>query len=136
MQPPANTLAVGALWYKTILQSASCSNVAKPQGFDTGTDSLDWAVIIAPGSSGMQVRTISNGVTLQTAAVSPGLNWGSPTGVKAGVQTLEVLDASGKVVMSATQGKCVSAGCPDGVYNMNYQVLGLASGAGNGGSCS
>ncbi len=136
MEPPANSPAAGTLWYKTILQSASCpSNAAQPEGFNTGTDSLNWAVIIAAGSSGMQVRVISNGVTLQTAAVSPGLNWGSPTGVEAGVQTLQVLDASGNIVMSATDGKCVSAGCPDGIYNMNYQVIGLASGSGGGGSC-
>lgn len=135
MEPPGSS-PVGAMWYKTILQSASCpSNVAQPQGFDTGTDSLDWAVIIPAGSSGMQVRAISNGVTLQTANVFPGLNWGAPTGLQAGVQLLEVLDGSGNVVMSAAGGKCVSAGCPDGIYNMNVQVLGLTSGASSGGSC-
>lgn len=137
MEPPANTPAVGTMWYKTILQNANCpSNAAQPEGFNTGTDSLNWAVIIAAGSLGMQVRAISNGSTLQTAAVSPGLNWGSPTGVQAGVQRLEVLDGSGNIVMSATGGECVSAGCPDGVYNMNYQVVGLASDSSSGGSCT
>jgi len=136
MKPPGIT-PVGAMWYKTILQSAVCPpKVAQPEGFNTGTDSLNWAVVIPAGSSGMQVRAISNGITLQTAAVSPGLNWGSPTGVQAGAQVLQVLDKSGNIVMSATGGKCVSAGCPDGIYNMNYQVVGLASGASSGGSCS
>lgn len=84
----------------------------------------------------MQVRVISDGNTLQTADVSPGLNWGSPSGVQAGVQTLQVLDESGNVVMSTNSGKCVDDGCPDGIYNMNPQVLGLSMGENNGGNCS
>ena len=83
----------------------------------------------------MQVRTISNGVVLQTANVYPGMNWGSPSGVQAGVQVLELVDSGGNVVMSATGGKCVSSGCPDGIYNMNYQVVGLENGSGSAGSC-
>ena len=36
--------------------------------------------------------------------------------------------------MSTTSGRCVEGECPDGIYNMNYHVLGLAHGnnAGNG----
>lgn len=85
----------------------------------------------------MRVRAVSNGVVLQTANVSPGLNWGSPSGMQAGAQALEVLNAGGNVVASAGGGRCVSGGCPDGIYNMNVQVLGLVDGAGAGqsGSC-
>ena len=136
MVPPANTQAVGAIWYKDLLQDATCPNNAQqPEGWATGRDSLNWAVVIAAGSNGMQVRAISNGVVLQTATVYPGMNWGSPSGVQAGVQMLELVDAGGNVVMTATGGKCVSSGCPDGVYNMNFQVVGLENGSGAAGNC-
>lgn len=136
MTPPANTLAVGAMWYKTTLHTATCpSSATVPEGWTTGTDSLNWAIVLASGQEGMQVRAISNGVVLQTAAVSPGLNSGSRSGVQAGNQLLELQDASGTVVWSATGGRCVSSGCPDGIYNMNYQVVGLAQGY-EGASCS
>jgi len=136
MVPPPNTQAVGAIWYKTILQTATCPNNApQPQGWDTGSDSLNWAIVVGTGYSGMKVRAISNGVVLQTANVYPGMNWGSPSGVQAGVQRLELVDSTGKVVMSATGGKCVSSGCPDGIYNMNFQVVGLGNGNGFSGSC-
>lgn len=83
----------------------------------------------------MKVRAISNGVVLQEVSGWPGMNWGSPSGVQAGVQRLEVVDGSGNVVMVATGVKCVDAGCPDGIYNMNYQVVGLVDGSAAQGSC-
>lgn len=51
---------------------------------------------------------------------------GEAFGVQAGGQSLQLLNADGGVVMTAGGGAGVSAGCPDGVYNMNYQVVGLA----------
>lgn len=136
MSPPSNMPAVGAMWYKTILQNASCSNAAKPQGWGMGTDSLNWAVVIPAGSKGIQVRAISNNVVLQTAPLVAGLNFGSPIGVQPGVQMLQLLDGGGNIIMLSTSGKCVSSGCPDGIFNMNYQVLGLAQGTRAGGGCS
>ena len=129
MAPPSGSTAVGSMWYKTVLQSASCSGATQPNGWSTGTDALNWAVVLASGSSGYQVRATSNGKVLSTVKVNPGLNFGSPTGVQAGSQLLELLDSSGKVVMSATAGECVSTGCPAGMYNMNYQVVGLNTGS-------
>lgn len=74
----------------------------------------------------MQVRATSNGEVLQMTRVYPGLNFASPDGVRAGKQMLELLDAGGKVIMSAGTGSNVSSSCPDGIYNMNYQVVGLS----------
>ncbi len=125
MAPPSGTPAIGAMWYKTILQGASYCGATQPQGFSQGRDALNWAVVLPAGSSGMQVRATSNGVVLQTVGVYPGLNYGSPAGVQAGVQTLQLLDAGKNVVMTSTTGMSVSSGCPDGIYNMNYQVVGL-----------
>ena len=136
MVPPANTQAVGALWYKTITDQTICpNNTPTPQGWDTATNTLNWAIVLASGSSGMKVRVLSNGVVLQTTGLFPGLNYGSPPGIQAGVQRLEVVDASNNVIMSATGGKCVSSDCPDGIYNMNFQVEALVSGSASQGSC-
>jgi len=126
MSPPSGA-TIGAMWYKTILQGASCPNgVTKPNGFDSGRDALNWAVVPPAGPSGMKVRVTSNNVVLQTVGISPGLNYGSPAGVQAGEQKLELLDAGGEVVMTSSTGKPVSSRCPDGIFNMNYQVVGLS----------
>ena len=135
MAPPNGATAVGSMWYKTILQSSSCSGATLPDGWSTGTDSLTWAVVLPSNAYGMKVRLTSNGHVISTVNVNPGLNFGSPAGVRAGTQLLQLLNAAGTVVMTATGGACVSAGCPLGLYNMNYQVVGLSNGAA-GASCS
>ena len=127
MTPPQGAAAIGAIWYKTILQNASCSNsTVKPRGFDRGRDALNWAVVLPAESSGMQVKVTSNGEILQTVNVKAGLNHGSPDGMRAGEQKLELLDARGMVVMMASSGVHVSSVCQDGILNMNYHVVGLS----------
>ena len=135
MSPPSGATAIGAMWYKTILQSSTCSGATQPNGWSTGSDSLNWAIVLPSGSSGMKVRATSNGNVISTVNVNPGLNFGSPTAVQAGSQLLQLLNSAGTVVMSATGGECVSSGCPAGMYNMNYQVVGLNSGS-SGASCT
>ena len=135
MAPPSGATAIGSMWYKTILQGASCSGATQPNGWSTGTDSLSWAVVLPSGSSGMKVRLTSNGSVISTVSVNSGLNFGSPTGVQAGPQMLQLVNSAGTVVMTATGGECVSSGCPAGFYNMNYQVVGLSNGGGSA-SCS
>ncbi len=135
MAPPSGATAIGSMWYKTILQGATCSGATQPTGWSTGTDSLSWAVVLPSNSSKMKVRLTSNGKVISTVSVNPGLNFGSPTGVQAGAQMLQLLNAAGTVVMTATGGLCVSSGCPQGMYNMNYQVVGLSSGGGSA-SCT
>ena len=134
MSPPGNQ-AMGALWYKTILQDESCPG-AQPEAFSTGTDTLNWAIVLPAGSSGMQIRGTSNNNVLQTMNVYPGMSFGSFKDVQAGMQLLELLDSSGTVVMATGQGGCVATDCPDGIYNMNYQVLGLAQGADGSSGCT
>lgn len=133
MSPASGVPAVGALWYKTILQNASCPNNTaglygeQPRDFNTGYDALNWAVTLPAGSKGMRISGISNNVTLNTTTLVPGFNFGAFDGVQAGVQTLNLINSAGAVVMSARNGTAVSTGCPDGIYNMNYQVIGLCS---------
>ena len=135
MAPPTGATAVGAMWYKTLLQDATCSGATQPDGWANGTDSLTWAVVLPAGSTGMKVRATSNGAVISTVAVNPGLNFGAPTGVQAGAQMLQLLNSAGAVVMTATGGACVASVCPAGMFNMNYQVAGLSAGGGNA-SCN
>lgn len=135
MAPPSGATAVGSMWYKTILQDASCPGATPPSGWSTGTDSLTWAIVLPSGSSGMKACLTSNGSVISTVSVNPGLNFGSPTGVQAGAQMLQLLDSAGNVVMTATGGECISSSCPAGMYNMNYQVVGLSADGGSA-SCS
>jgi hypothetical protein len=48
---------------------------------------------------------------------------------------MHVLDNFAKVVLVAAGGRCVSAECPDCIYTMNPQVVGLGLPRGNTGAC-
>jgi len=125
MAPPAGMIAIVALWYKTILQSTKCSmfnlagttniQLAKADNFGAGTNTLNWAVVLAAGATGYNVRTISNGRISDTQSIKPGLSYGSNVDVEAGAQSMQLLDAGGNVLLTADAGMNVSSGCPDGI---------------------
>ena len=146
MTTPNEEVAIGALWYKTVLQSTICPTEpdlisedyeysVKPDGFETGTDQLNWAVVIPFSSSGLSIRAISNGQVISTVQLTAGLNYGSATGVSEGQQRLELVDSSGTVVLAATGGRCISSNCPDCIYNMNPQVVALSENRDFDGPC-
>jgi hypothetical protein len=130
MAPPSGSPGIGAMWYKTILQTSVCpfpdanQYTAKPRGFEAGQDQLNWAIVLPATTSGWQVRAISNGVVSASVQLSPGLNYGSFP-ASAGQQRLEVLASDGSVQMAAAGGRCISSECPDCIYNMNPQVVPL-----------
>lgn len=135
MTPPSGgPIAVGSMWYKTILQSSVCPvpdstyYYNKPAGFSTGRDNLNWAIVLASSAAGtgMQIRAVSNGVVLTTMPATAGLNYGAAGSVTPGPQRVELVDRNGNVVLTARSVINVSGGCPDGIYNFNYQVAGLA----------
>jgi len=137
------TPAVGALWYKTILQSSSCpvnqnalvSNYSlPPDGFDTGTDQLNYAVVLESGATGYSLQAYSNGAALASVNLKPGLNYGAFTGVQAGYQRMELLHG-GAILLAAAGGRCISSGCPDCIYNMNPQVVPLIEDTNAQGTC-
>lgn len=111
------------MWYKAILQSANCPGADKPDGFETGSDVLNWAVVVAPGASGLTLR---GGYPLQTVTLVSGLNMGQFTGLEVGSQSMELWQGQ-TMILVAAYGRCVSASCPDGTYNMNYQVVPLST---------
>ncbi|KAH8193612.1 hypothetical protein TruAng_012222 [Truncatella angustata] len=142
MAPPSGTPAVEALWYKTILQSSVCpespglasANTTAPDGFETGTDTLSYAIVIEQGGTGYTLQAWSNGKALPQVNLDPGLNYGSFTGIEAGDQFMR-LYKNGAVVLAASGGRFISGGCPDCIYNMNPQVIPLVSGPETPGTC-
>lgn len=139
MAPQDGSLAVGALWYKTILtNSVICPNYAgqyyeKPEGMNASIDELVWSVVLNPSAPNgpYSITTYSAGKTSATLEQNllPGLNLGySGDTIASGQQSIVMKDGSGTVVMSASNGACVSDGCPDTIYNCNYQVVPLVTG--------
>jgi len=83
----------------------------------------------------MSIHLISNGNTIAKVAGKAGLNYGDIPKAQAGFQRMELLDASGSVLLAASGGRCISDGCPDCIYNMNYQVIELTEDNGFKGTC-
>lgn len=133
-------ILLGSLWYKTMLKDAVCpldpgnDRANKPEGWEAGNDNLNWG-IVAPSGQSYSVRLISNGVVLATVPLSAGLNYGAQPGVIAGPQRMELINSAGTVILVARGGRCVSGGCPDCIYNMNYQVAELTIDTGDDGIC-
>ncbi|KAM0516986.1 hypothetical protein ACHAPE_005098 [Trichoderma viride] len=143
LRPPGSA-PVGALWHKTIFQDVTCPGAGngvqyfeKPGAFETGTDSLNWAVVVPSGAFGWKAVLVSAGNTIQTIALSTGFNYGSTSsGVAEGTQRLLVQDGSGTTVAGTDRGRCMSHTCHDDIYNMNIQILGLKpTGQYNGSDC-
>ena len=125
--------------HRTILQSSVCPSdgtnyTKKPDGFEAGGNNLNWMVVLPSSATGMQVRLISNGVVIDTISLVPGLNYGQSGGVLPGPQRMELISGN-SVQMAATGGRCISAGCPDCIYNMNFQVVELKADTGAVGDC-
>ncbi|PYI22706.1 hypothetical protein BO99DRAFT_429649 [Aspergillus violaceofuscus CBS 115571] len=134
MAPPTGQVA-GAMWYKTILvDSVDCGYESagqyyeKPDGFTAGVDDVWWSVILSPDAgTGWKVKI--SGEVDHEGALHAGLNWGNSANKVSGAQLLQVINPSGEVVMSATGGLCVDTGCPNLIYNSNYQVIPLEEGS-------
>ncbi|GME42242.1 Glycoside hydrolase family 71 [Neofusicoccum parvum] len=139
MRPPALTPArpaVGAIWYKPVHAGTACGGgdeyAARPLGVEAAREVVAWAVVVGSGSdvAGWRVQMWSGGVRVGgTVALVPGLNSGVFEGLNVGAQRLEVVNKEGKVVMRAAGRRCVTKACPDGIYNLNPQVVGLQMGA-------
>ncbi|CRG88942.1 hypothetical protein PISL3812_05977 [Talaromyces islandicus] len=119
----------GVMWYRELLVGASCSgdSLGKPSGMDDGEDAINFAVIL-PSSGSYTINVYSNNNKIGSVTGTAGLNGGTITGLAAGSadsQRVEVVDASGSVVISATGTKDVSAEA-SGLCNFNYVVVGMS----------
>ncbi|KAJ5639586.1 uncharacterized protein N7484_007448 [Penicillium longicatenatum] len=120
---PPNTSPVGALWYRTVLTSASCSSSIS--NYRSALDTMNFAVILP--SAGYTINVYSNGKMIGTFAGQKGLNYNSVIGLAVGSgQMIEVLDNSNAVVASATGTKSVLAQSSNAICNWNYEVVGLS----------
>ncbi|KAF4543416.1 Glycoside hydrolase family 71 [Lasiodiplodia theobromae] len=136
-----NANATGALWFKPILADTSCPDEddgdlhnEKPSGYEVAVDVSTWAVVVGEGKDGWTVQGYSGGETLgDKVELVQGLNYGNFSGMREGKQCVEVRDKEGTLVAVAKGGREVSKDCPDGIYNLNPQVLELSENVGDGG---
>ncbi|GAD98093.1 glucan endo-1,3-alpha-glucosidase agn1 precursor, putative [Paecilomyces variotii No. 5] len=125
ISPPSGAAAVGAMWYRTLLKSASCaSSISGSQNAD---DALNFAIILPTDTSGVTINVYSNDNRIASYAGVSGLNDQSVAGLQAGGgQRVEVVDASGTTIASATGTKDVRQQSTNPVCNFNYEVVGLS----------
>jgi glucan endo-1,3-alpha-glucosidase len=124
MTPPSTT-PVGAIWYNTILKTASCPSDTKPGSYSLAKDQINWSVVVPSTASGYTASFTSGSMDLGQVKLVGGFNFGATSSIKAGAQKMVVKDGSGKVLATASSRRDVSSGCPDGIYNLNPQVVGL-----------
>lgn len=64
---PPSANPVGAIWYKTILQSTTCPDndlggfYSPPNGSAVGLDNINWAVVLPSNGASYTIQFISNG---------------------------------------------------------------------------
>jgi glucan endo-1,3-alpha-glucosidase len=120
---PPSGKPVGALWYRTLLKSASCSSSIV--NYQSAQDAVNFAVILP--STGYTIKVYSNSKLLGSFAGVKGLNYNSVLGLAVGAgQMIQIVDASNQVVSSATGTKNVLAESPNDTCNWNYEVVGLS----------
>ncbi|KAK2773607.1 glucan endo-alpha-glucosidase agn1 [Colletotrichum kahawae] len=137
MTPQNGAVAVGAMWHRPMTDDAVCNPVvetiytSRPSGSDDyySRNMAYWSVVLKSGlPSGYKISTQA-GEKEHMQVLTSGLNYGNGAGnIQAGIQTMKILDPSGKTIMSARSKRCVFSGCPQGIYNMNYLVTAFEDG--------
>ncbi|KAJ7489019.1 glycosyl hydrolase family 71-domain-containing protein [Mycena latifolia] len=125
MLPSSTTAVEGAMWYRGVMQSSVCPSGSYPDGWEAGTDQVNWAIVVGTSLSNIVVHVTSGSVTTIYTAVGSGLHYGVAA-KHPGQQLLEVYSGTTKIAV-AQGGRCVSSLCPDGIFNMNDIVVGVVS---------
>ncbi|KAI8298124.1 hypothetical protein K4K61_012023 [Colletotrichum sp. SAR11_59] len=137
MTPQNGAVAVGAMWHRPMTDDAVCNTVVKtiytsrPSGSEDyySRNMAYWSVVLKPGLPSGYKISIQAGEEEHTQVFTSGLNYGNGAGnIQAGIQTMKLLDPAGKTIMSARFKRCVSSGCAQGIYNMNYLVTAFEDG--------
>lgn len=119
---PGRSKPVGALWYRPLLTSASCSSSIT--NYQQGQDAVNFAVILP--SDGYTIEVYSNSKLIGSFSGVAGLNYNSVPGLQAGGgQSISVLQGS-SVVASANGTKDVLTQSNNATCNWNYEVVGLS----------
>ncbi|EXF85544.1 hypothetical protein CFIO01_09966 [Colletotrichum fioriniae PJ7] len=131
MTPQNGAVAVGAMWHRSMIdgvtRNAAVQTVytEKPSGYDDWSlfNQAFYSIVLKPGLEPEYTVVIRSGDEVITMALSSGINYNNGAGsIKAGAQSMEIQDPSGKTIMTARSKYCVSSGCPQGIYNMSYLV--------------
>ncbi|KAF7337109.1 Glucan endo-alpha-glucosidase agn1 [Mycena venus] len=115
----------GAMWYTSVMMSSQCPDGSYPDGWETGSDQVNWAVVVGASLSNIVVKVTSGPVTETFNPIVGGLHKGT-TAKHPGQQLLEVFSGTTRIAV-AQGGRCVSSLCPDNIFNMNNIVVGLTS---------
>jgi glucan endo-1,3-alpha-glucosidase len=128
--PPNGKAAVGVMWYRPLLTTASCPHdpLGKPEGWQNAQDAINLAIILSGGGN-YTINVYSNNSLIGSFPGTAGLNGRTVTGLRAGSgggQRVEVVnDADRTTVISATGTKDVLSETM-GICNYNYEVVGLS----------
>lgn len=125
--PPEDLSAVGAMWYRPILKTATCESdsLGKPSGWENALDAVNFAVLLPEGTTGVTINVISGRKLIGSFAGTAGLNYGTVEGMVAGPQSIQVVGETGAVVAQAASPSDVLAEADD-VCNFNYVVVKVA----------
>ncbi|OAR01560.1 hypothetical protein LLEC1_04683 [Akanthomyces lecanii] len=116
--PVNGASASGAMWYRTVLTTASCN---KPSAWQSARDSVNYAIVFGDDVSNTKIRVTTNGYVLSEVAAEPGLNYAAVDGMRLGAQKVEVVK-NGVVTLKATSTANVdnNSDC-----YFNYKVVGF-----------
>jgi len=125
--PPGSLSAVGAMWYRPILTTATCDSdsLGKPAGWENALDAVNFAVLLPEGTSGVKINVMSGGKLIGSFAGIAGLNYGTVEGMVAGAQSVQVVGGTGATIAQASSPSNVLAEADD-VCNFNYVVVKVA----------
>ncbi len=124
MVPRDGNSFAGAMWYRSVTRA--CGGDV-PRGAGAAVDAVNYAVVLRASGGPQTIRVTSGGqVIADGLPAGPGLNYNSIAGLRTGAQKIELLDATGAVVASATGSVDVSDGPNEyGFCDYNYFVAGL-----------
>lgn len=122
--PPEGLSAVGAMWYRPILTTATCDSdsLGKPAGWENALDAVNFAVLLPEGAAGIKINVMSGSTLIGSFDGIAGLNYGTVEGMVAGAQSIQVVGGTGTIVAQAASPSDVLAEAND-VCNFNYVVV-------------
>ncbi|KAJ7346999.1 glycoside hydrolase [Mycena albidolilacea] len=115
----------GAMWYRTVTADSTCDASTYPSNAVAGAEVVNWAIVVGAFLTAVSIRITSGSTVTNYPISSFGFHYGS-TAKKSGQQKIEVF-SGGTLIAVGQGGRCVSAQCPDGIYNMNDIVVGVVN---------
>ncbi|KAH8601291.1 glycoside hydrolase [Bisporella sp. PMI_857] len=124
---PANgAKASGAIWYHTILTTATCASdsIGKPDGWSNAEDLVHVAVLLSEAGAGSLIKVYNGDDNEKLAEVVgvKGLNSFSVNGLNTGKVVVDIVEGI-TTIASAKGGKDVAADAA--ICNYNYHVVGF-----------